>query len=264
MGDFAQNLLAWKGAVVLAWLAAFALAERLAPDSPRPGGVKDDAFRLVRNGGLWAVTAGLSFLVVVPITAWAAAHPLWPRPAWWSGAAGLALDLVLLDLWIYFWHRANHTVPILWRFHEIHHRDRFLDATSAVRFHFGEVLLSALVRGAVIVALGMPLVSVIVFETLVLLAAIFHHSNLKLAPGLERILSWFVVTPAIHWVHHHRLRPDTDSNYATVLSLWDRLFASRSPTQRWPAMPIGTQDREERNFVDLLALPFLRRAQREK
>jgi sterol desaturase/sphingolipid hydroxylase (fatty acid hydroxylase superfamily) len=249
---------------VLACLLAFAVAERLAPRAPRPGGIRDDAFRLVRNGALWAVTAGASFLIVVPVTAWASGHASWTRPAWWSGAPGLLLDLLILDFWIYFWHRANHTVPLLWRFHEIHHRDRFLDATSALRFHFGEVLLSAAVRGAVIVALALPLVSVIVFEVLVLFAAIFHHSNLKLAPALERVLSWFVVTPSIHWVHHHRIQADTDSNYATVLSVWDRLFGSRSPTARWPDMPIGTAGREERGLVDLLALPFLSKAERSK
>jgi sterol desaturase/sphingolipid hydroxylase (fatty acid hydroxylase superfamily) len=138
----------------------------------------------------------------------------------------------------------------------MHHLDRVLDTSSALRFHFGEVLLSAVARAVAIVLLGLPIVSVVVFEALVLGAAIFHHSNLGLAPGFEAVLSRLVVTPSIHWVHHHRIRRDTDSNYSTVLSLWDRLFASRSPTTRLAGMPIGVEGRDELALSQLLVAPF--------
>ena len=108
---------------------------------------------------------------------------------------------MLLDLLIYWWHRANHRLPLLWRFHQVHHLDRFLDTTSALRFHFGEVLLSVLARAAVIVLLDIPIASVLVFETLVLVAAIFHRSGLRLAAGFERALARVVITPSIHWEH---------------------------------------------------------------
>ena len=254
MPDWTADLLAWKAAAVAAWFLLFFLAERLRPAAGEPPATRWR--RVGRNLGLWTLNLPLSLLLVIPLTDWASrTAPAW-RPDWWSGWAGLALDLLLLDLLIYWWHRANHVAPLLWRFHQVHHLDRFLDSSSALRFHFGEVALSALARAAVILALGFPLDSVLVFETLVLLAAIFHHSNLRLPPGLERALSWIVVTPAIHWVHHHRVRRDTDSNYATVLSLWDRLFASRSPRARDPAMPIGVEGAEERPVLTLLGLPF--------
>ncbi len=147
-------------------------------------------------------------------------------------------------------------MPLLWRFHAVHHLDRFLDASSALRFHFGEVALSCLVRAALILLLGFPLVSVLVFETLVLLAAVFHHSNLRLPARLEGPLSWLLVTPSIHWVHHHRVRRDTDSNYATLLSLWDRLFGSRSATRRSAAMEIGVEGQSEETVPTLLLRPF--------
>ena len=99
-------------------------------------------------------------------------------------------------------------------------------------FPFGEVILSAVARAGVIAVFAIPLSSVLTFEALLLVATGFHHSDLRLPPGLERALSWIVVTPSIHWVHHHRIRSDTDSNYSTILSLWDRLFASRSATRR--------------------------------
>ncbi len=254
-----QALLAWKGVVVGAWLALFLLAERLVPAAPSPTGwplARASLRRLGRNAALWLVNVGLSPMIVVPLTAWAAAWaPAW-RPPWWSGAPGLVLDLLLLDFLIYWWHRANHEVAFLWRFHRVHHLDATLDASSALRFHFGEVLLSALARAGAIVLLAVPLASVLAFEALLLLATIFHHSNLRLPAGLERALACLVVTPSIHWVHHHKLRRDTDSNYATVLSLWDPLFGTRSATKRRPDMPIGVEGQDERPLAALLAAPF--------
>jgi sterol desaturase/sphingolipid hydroxylase (fatty acid hydroxylase superfamily) len=250
-----EQLLAWKGAAVGLWFLALFALERWRP-AARPHLAEPGWRRLARNAALWAGNAVLSPLVVVPVSVLAAgAAPRW-RPLWWSGAGGLLLDLVLLDCLIYWWHRANHVVPLLWRFHAVHHLDRFLDTTSAVRFHAGEVLLSALARAGAIALLALPLSSVLVFETLVLMAAMFHHSNLRLPAALERALSLVMVTPSIHWVHHHRRRIDTDSNYCTILSLWDRLFASRSRHHRAPDMPIGVEGREEEGVLRLLAAPF--------
>jgi sterol desaturase/sphingolipid hydroxylase (fatty acid hydroxylase superfamily) len=178
------------------------------------------------------------------------------RPDWYSGWTGLTLDLLLLDVWIYWWHRLNHMVPFLWRFHEVHHLDEQLDSTSAVRFHFGEVILSSIVRAAVILIAAIPLTSVIVFELVVLVSALFHHSNLRLPSKLETILSRFIVTPSIHWIHHHAKRDDTDSSYATVLSLWDGIFASSSKTVRTPEMSIGVEGRRDVRYLKLLLRPF--------
>ena len=138
----------------------------------------------------------------------------------------------------------------------MHHLDETLDASSALRFHFGEVLLSSLVRAVVIFAAGVPFTSVVVFETVLALSAIFHHSNLRLPGWLERPLSFVIVTPSIHWVHHHAIRADTDSNYAAGLSVWDRLFGSRSATIRTAEMPIGVEGRRERDLPGLLKRPL--------
>ena len=248
-------LLTYKGAVVLGTLAVLLVAERLFPMARVVGGVR----RVARNLSLAGVNAVLSWAVVVPLAAFTASHALGWRPEWWSGWTGLALDLLILDCWIYWWHRANHEWPFLWRFHEVHHLDEFLDASSALRFHFGEVLLSSLVRAGVILLLGVPLLSVVVFETLLALSAMFHHSNLRLPPRFERALSRVIVTPSIHWVHHHAIRRDTDSNYSALLSVWDRLFRSRSATQRTPDMPIGTEGRKERPLSGLLVRPLEKR-----
>lgn len=117
-------------------------------------------------------------------------------------------------------------------------------------------MLSSLVRAAVIVLAGIPLPSVVVFETLLAVITMFHHSNVRLPGWLEAPLSRMIVTPSIHWIHHHARRADTDSNYAAGLSLWDKAFGSRSPTRRMPEMPIGVEGRRERGLVGLIARPL--------
>jgi sterol desaturase/sphingolipid hydroxylase (fatty acid hydroxylase superfamily) len=251
-----HDLLAYKAIAVGLWLAIVFAAERLNPATPFPAAEGLASPRLWRNAGLAAINFALSPLIVLPLTALAAGHGLAWRPAWWQGAAGLALDLLLLDFLIYWWHRWNHEWRFLWRFHGVHHLDRFLDSTSALRFHFGEVLLSALARAGIILLIGFPLSSILAFESLVLIATIFHHSDLRLARWFEGALSRVVITPSIHWVHHHRRRADTDSNYGTIFSFWDRLFGSSSPTSRRLDMPIGVEGEEEGNFLALLLRPF--------
>ena len=253
-----------------AWIVGFAVLmiglERLFP-AARPlaaahlNSLADRIRRMARNISLAGLNAVLSPLIVIPVSAVAAQWSLDWRPDWWQGSGGLLLDLLILDFWIYWWHVANHRIAFLWRFHEVHHLDQFLDVTTALRFHAGEVVLSSLVRAGVIFVLAVPLTSVVVFEIAIMFAAIFHHSNLKIPPRLERVLSLLVVTPAIHWVHHHAIRRDTDSNYATILSVWDRLFGNRSLTRRWPEMPIGVERLTDKRLFDLLLRPFRRRAE---
>lgn len=252
--DSLTVLLPYKGLAVLSALVLLLVLDRVIPVAKVIGGLA----RVGKNLSLAAINAVLSWAVVVPVSALAASYALGWRPEWWGGAPGLLLDILILDFWIYWWHRANHKLPFLWRFHEVHHLDEFLDASTALRFHFGEVLLSSLVRAGVVFLLGVPITSVIVFETLLALAAMFHHSNLRLPRRFERALSHAIVTPSIHWVHHHAIRRDTDSNYASFLSVWDRLFGSRSATIRTPEMPIGVQGLGERGLARLVTRPFER------
>ncbi len=249
-----EQILAFKAVAVALWLATFFIAERLRPAAPIPAGAPWP--RLLRNAVLAAINLVLSPLIVLPLTALAAGHSLSWRPGGWSGSLGLILDLLLLDFLIYWWHRWNHEWPFLWRFHGVHHLDRFLDSTSALRFHFGEVLISACARAGVILLIGFPLTSILAFETLVLISTIFHHSDLRLPAPLEATLARFVITPSIHWVHHHRRKKDTDSNYGTVFSFWDRIFTTSNPMQRQTAMAIGVEGEEERALPVLILRPF--------
>ena len=257
-----EFLLSIKLIVVGSVLAIFAIYERLHPVAGGPlllriGRATSAAWtRLFKNLSLFGINALLSPLIVLPITVFAADQSFGLRPAWWSGWLGLGLDVLLLDLWIYWWHRANHELPFLWRFHSVHHLDETLDTSSALRFHFGEVVLSALVRGVVIVVFDLPLASVLLFEAIVLTSAIFHHSDAKLPPLLEAMLARVIITPSIHWIHHHALRADTDSNYGTLFSFWDRLFRSASATRRYAAMPIGVEGLKDRSLPGLITTPL--------
>ncbi|OFX00361.1 MAG: hypothetical protein A3E78_03035 [Alphaproteobacteria bacterium RIFCSPHIGHO2_12_FULL_63_12] len=240
---------AWIGAIVFAGLFG---AERAFSSAPS---IRDPS-RLLRNGVLWVLLLALSPAIVLPLTAIATDHPLWSRPSAWPPAATLVADIVLLDFWTYWLHRAYHEVPILRRFHRVHHLDEHLDTTSAVRFHPGEVAISALLRVAPITLLAVPFDHVVIFETLLLAESLFHHSNVKLPAAVERALSRVIVTPSIHWVHHHAVAADTNSNYAAIISLWDPLFRTRSRTIRTPAMKIGLEGVEDKSVIGLLLAPF--------
>jgi sterol desaturase/sphingolipid hydroxylase (fatty acid hydroxylase superfamily) len=263
-----RELLAAKGAIVAGWIVLALVLEQWRPAAPPPihlAGYGAAWFkRWGRNFGFFILNAALSTLFVLPVTIWAAFHAPWSRPDLVPDWAWLPLDVVLLDFWIYWWHRANHEWPFLWRFHEVHHRDRHLDASTAVRFHFGEVALSAGVRALVIMAFAIPLTSVVLFEILVIVASVFHHANWRVPPVLERALAHVIITPSRHWVHHHRVRADTDSTYGTIFSFWDPLLGSTTPAQRRLLMPLGVEGKEELPLVGLIGRPTQRTEDRDQ
>ena len=127
---------------------------------------------------------------------------------------------------MYLWHRANHRILFLWRFHRMHHSDPQMDVTTALRFHTGELVFSSLLRFAVVPLLGMNLWQLIFYEILLLPIIQFHHSNVNLPESWDRCLRTIIVTPNIHRVHHSRWQPETDSNYSSIFSFWDRVFGS--------------------------------------
>jgi len=177
--------------------------------------------------------------------------PLWMR---------FVIGLVLIDLWMYLWHRLNHNVPFLWRFHAVHHADRELDATSAVRFHTGELILSGAARLVLLPVLGVSLPMLLVYELMLLPVILFHHSNVRIAPTVDGLLRPIIVTPWMHCVHHSMLREETNSNYGSVLSVWDRLFGSFRLRDNTSEIELGlTDDTSEKTWRTLggtLSRPF--------
>ena len=143
-------------------------------------------------------------------------------PAW----IAVACSVVLLDGVIYLQHIMFHAVPAFWRLHRVHHADMDFDVTTGSRFHTIEILLSMLIKFAVIILLGPPLVAVVIFEVLLNATAMFNHSNVRLPLPLDRLVRLFIVTPDMHRVHHSHLAHETNSNFGFNLSLWDRLFGT--------------------------------------
>ena len=167
-----------------------------------------------------AVPAGaVGFALFAQARGWGFLQPLgWP--VWLK----VIIAVVVLDLAIYLQHRAFHLVPVLWRLHRMHHADPDVDVTTGARFHPCEILLSLGVKFLIIVILGAPAMSVLLFEVLLNATAMFNHSNVRVPALMERVLRCFVITPDLHRVHHSILRRETDSNFGFTLPWWDWLF----------------------------------------
>jgi sterol desaturase/sphingolipid hydroxylase (fatty acid hydroxylase superfamily) len=134
--------------------------------------------------------------------------------------------IILFDLWMYFWHRWVHTSAFFWRFHRMHHSDHNMDASTALRFHPGEIVFSTILRWGVFLILGLTAADLLIYETIMLPVIFFQHSNFFLPEKGDKVLRQIIVTPWMHWVHHSHIFKETNSNYGTIFSGWDRLFAT--------------------------------------
>lgn len=173
----------------------------------------------------------------------------------------VVLAVVLLDYTLYVWHVLTHRVPLLWRFHLAHHVDLDLDATTALRFHFGEITLSTAWRAAQVLLIGAGPLSLSVWQTWLLVSVLFHHSNVRLPLGVERRLCLLLVTPRMHGIHHSAVREETNSNWSSGLALWDRLHSTLRLDVPQQAITIGVpayRDPREVGLVEVLKLPFVR------
>lgn len=243
---FADLGLLSKSLIVLLWLCILWWWQKWAAFRPQSW----QKARVLSNIGLWGINILLSILVYWPLQRWF----LDVNPS--DTAILLIFHLLVLDLWIYAWHWLTHYVPFLWRFHKVHHLDEQLDVTSAVRFHFGEVILSFMARVPVILLFQIPLSTLIIFETLVLCSALFHHANILLPKRLDKILNWFIITPNLHWVHHDAWVNPKTHNYGTILSLWDRVFRTRNNGPRQKDMRLGVGKEKDQNLWHLVIFPF--------
>ena len=204
--------------------------EALATARPFAG----DATRRWRNLAISLVNfllGGLVAAMMLAASAWIAKAE-WGLAAW-PGSAAVVVGVLLLDMTDYWRHRVSHRWQPLWRLHRLHHTDPRIDVTTALRSHPIEQLLRPLFLVGAIVAFGIPPLAVLVYPLLGLPVLLFQHANVQLPASLDRALVWLVSTPSMHLVHHSRRPVETDSNYATGLTLWDRLFgtfaASTSP-----------------------------------
>jgi sterol desaturase/sphingolipid hydroxylase (fatty acid hydroxylase superfamily) len=222
----------------------------------------------LRNITLSLINAGLTALLFTGLWAgaagWAEYHS-WGVLSWLNGwPVGHALAALLaLDLWTYWWHRLNHRLPVLWRFHRAHHSDLQVDVTTASRFHLGEILFSDCLRVPLILLIGVRFKELLIYETVLLALVQFHHANIGLPGGLDRLLRCFIVTPAMHKVHHSRVSVETDSNYSSISSVWDRLFRSFRLRPDPRTIQFGLDDFSEpgdQTLAGILKTPLARRS----
>ena len=173
----------------------------------------------------------------------------------------IVCTILVLDLAMYIWHRLNHAIPLLWRFHRVHHTDLNVDISSAARFCFGVVTGSTIITYTLMLFLGASIVEVRLFQVVLFLMAQFEHSNLKLNPTLEKSLWLVLVPPAMHRIHHSNVKNETDSNYGTIFSFWDRMFRTFLKDVDQDNIVFGLKEFDnpkELMLLKLLALPFHR------
>ncbi|QLZ70529.1 sterol desaturase family protein [Legionella sp. PC1000] len=246
--------------------AGFALIlfflERIFPLRKRKRGMLS---RLTVNSAVSITTFTVAFLLIRPTTSfflgWTASTPFgvmrWFRL---TGLWEVLFGFLLLDLSFYYWHIANHKIPFLWRFHNVHHIDPDLDVSTGFRFHPGEVALSTFFRAIQVALIGVSASTFVIYEVLFQMGTFFHHSNLRLPLRLERVLNLIFVTPRMHGIHHSNFRKETDSNYSVVFSVWDRLHRTIGlgiPQQEIDIGVPGYTKKRDNYLKQVLILPFV-------
>jgi sterol desaturase/sphingolipid hydroxylase (fatty acid hydroxylase superfamily) len=174
----------------------------------------------------------------------------------------IVLSILILDLAIYLQHVMFHSAPLLWRLHMVHHSDMDIDVTTGVRFHPIEIFLSMGIKMIVIILIGAPAVSVLIFEIILNGTSMFNHGNVRYPQRIDSLLRLFVVTPEMHRVHHSTIRWETNSNLGFNFPWWDRLFGTyrNQPAKGHLEMTIGLdqyKDPRRLTLAWLLVLPFI-------
>jgi sterol desaturase/sphingolipid hydroxylase (fatty acid hydroxylase superfamily) len=220
--------------------------------------------RLLVNVAISVLTFAAVALLVQPAAQWALS---------WSGEKTFGLiHLVALPIWLevmlsflfmdlafYYWHVANHRAPFLWRFHNVHHADPDLDVSTAFRFHFGEVALSSLFTLVQVSVIGPSVWAFAVYQAAFQAEVLFHHSNLRLPIGFERLLNKIVVTPRMHGIHHSQVQRENNSNFGTVFPWWDRLHRTLGLNIPQSAISIGIPGYslpQDNTAANALLMPF--------
>jgi sterol desaturase/sphingolipid hydroxylase (fatty acid hydroxylase superfamily) len=203
-------------------------AERIAPLRRT---VESKLRRVIRNLAAGGVSLALMSLVqaplLQPVAAWIVRERVgllqlvqWPRPV------ETLIGIGLLDYTLWWWHWASHRVPFFWRFHLVHHVDRDLDASTALRFHFGELALSIPIRAAQMILIGVDPRTLWLWQTILFASILFHHANVRLPRRVERLLVRVIVTPRMHGIHHSDRLDETNTNWSSLLSWWDYLHGT--------------------------------------
>lgn len=254
--------------IFLGLFALFAMLESYAPRRARVQPrqrrwVTNWAISLINTLSLRALAFGLPLLAVgAAIDARTSSWGLFNHTDW-PEMLEVALAVLFFDFAIWAQHLVTHKVPLLWRLHRVHHADRDLDVTTAIRFHPVEILLSMLLKIGLVYLIGPAALAIVIFEILLNGTAMFNHANLKLPERLDRLVRLILVTPDMHRVHHSVHRAEHDNNYGFALSIWDRIFGTylAEPAEGHEGMQLGLEWQDDRpsRLGWSLTLPFGRK-----
>ncbi|OGW25011.1 MAG: hypothetical protein A2X59_02435 [Nitrospirae bacterium GWC2_42_7] len=173
----------------------------------------------------------------------------------------IIVAVIFMDFMLYIWHLLNHEMPFFWRFHRVHHSDLNMDVSTATRFHIGELSISAVIKIGLIFFIGADIISVIIFESLLVLTAQFHHSSLKVPGWFEKYFWLVFVPPSMHRIHHSVVLKERNTNYGTILSIWDRMFGTILKDIDQDKIIIGMgayHEPDKLKLRHLLLMPFTR------
>ena len=222
----------------------------------RPESKENEAVHLSRNLAISALTVPALLLVEKPVTDYLTKRvetdkfgllKLFKLPKSLEITAGV----LLLDYTLYLWHVLTHRIPFLWRFHIVHHADLDMDSSTAARFHFGEIFISVIWRAMQISIIGVSPQTLKIWQSLLLPSVFFHHSNLKLNENFENILSKVITTPRLHSIHHSVKPAETNSNWSSGLTIWDRLHKTLKTDVTQAEIIIGIEGLQDENDVTL-------------
>ncbi len=234
------------------------------------GSLKDKGKHAVRNIIMGALNSALVSFVFVGL--WFAAS-VWADEYrfglmhWLQDSLALPLwihalgAILLFDAWSYTWHRMNHEIPFFWRFHRVHHSDPEMDVTTANRFHIGEIFFSSTFRILLIGLLGIYLWELVLYETLMFAVVQFHHSDIRIPRKVDVVLRAVIVSPNMHRVHHSRWQPETDSNYSSLFSFWDRLARTYRVNDQPETIQLGLDEfdrKDDQTVKGMLRTPVLK------
>ncbi|MEP6464823.1 MAG: sterol desaturase family protein [Parafilimonas sp.] len=220
--------------------------------------------RIIINTLLSIPAFALLRFMLIPVLIWLAAkneswhiglNYLYDLPVWIESI----IAFILLDYSIYWWHIILHRLPLMWRFHIVHHTDIDMDVTTAFRFHFGEIIGSVIFRSAIVLLIGVSPLMILIYEIIFEAETQFHHSNTKLPLRFEKLLNKLIVTPRMHGIHHSIIKKETDSNFGTIFSFWDRLHKTMHVNISNEDVVIGVpayHNAHELTVGHLLKLPF--------
>jgi sterol desaturase/sphingolipid hydroxylase (fatty acid hydroxylase superfamily) len=215
--------------------------------------------RITNNFGLGAINSIISSLFTIAVAQYISLDRSHLGIVGMISAPIIAgtVSFLVLDLYMYFWHRLMHRFPLAWRFHRIHHLDRSMNVSTAYRFHPIEIISSSVPKLVLIWWLGISSDFVLIYELAFTVVVALHHSNLRIPELIDRLLAYLILTPNYHRIHHSQIVSETNSNYGSVLIWWDRIFGTYHPRIDVDRIQLGVSDESrELNIWQSLVQPF--------